>query len=376
MNLRKWLSLGIGLVVILGACAPAEQSSPTEPSSTGSTKAGWEAEWEETLAAAKREGTVVLSGPTRELWRRVLMTFEQDFPEIEVQYTGANSRDFWPRVYRERELGQYLWDLRVGGPDPQVYAAKDKGVLDPVRPLLLLPEVVDESKWAGGLDGIFFDKEKKYVVGFANFVSFMAYVNRDIIPETEFQSIADLTNPRWKGKIVIQDPRGGAGLNSLQVMLKLYGEDFLKDLLTQQDLVVTSDLRQETEWLIRGRYPIAIGLVPDAFLVFQEQGLKFNIKSLKDSGRSVSTGTAGIQLLNRTLHPNAAKVYINWLLTKEVQTRISAATHQNSRHLEVPPADPEAVPDPQRLDAYIPSQVEELLPIRQRAQQLTIELLH
>ncbi len=376
MNLRKWLSLGIGLVVILGACAPAEQSSPTEPSSTGSTKAGWEAEWEETLAAAKREGTVVLSGPTRELWRRVLMTFEQDFPEIEVQYTGANSRDFWPRVYRERELGQYLWDLRVGGPDPQVYAAKDKGVLDPVRPLLLLPEVVDESKWAGGLDGIFFDKEKKYVVGFANFVSFMAYVNRDIIPETEFQSIEDLTNPRWKGQIVIQDPRGGAGLNSLQVMLKLYGEDFLKDLLTQQDLVVTSDLRQETEWLIRGRYPIAIGLVPDAFLVFQEQGLKFNIKSLKDSGRSVSTGTAGIQLLNRTLHPNAAKVYINWLLTKEVQTRISAATHQNSRHLEVPPADPEAVPDPQRLDAYIPSQVEELLPIRQRAQQLTIELLH
>ncbi len=376
MNLRKWLSLGICLVVILGACAPAEQSSPTAPSSTGSTKAGWESEWEETVAAAKREGTVVLSGPTRELWRRVLMTFEQDFPEIEVQYTGANSRDFWPRVYRERELGQYLWDLRVGGPDPQVYAAKDKGVLDPVRPLLLLPEVVDESKWAGGLDGIFFDKEKKYVVGFANFVSFMAYVNRDIIPETEFQSIADLTNPRWKGKIVIQDPRGGAGLNSLQVMLKLYGEDFLKDLLTQQDLVVTSDLRQETEWLIRGRYPIAIGLVPDAFLVFQEQGLKFNIKSLKDSGRSVSTGTAGIQLLNRTLHPNAAKVYINWLLTKEVQTRISAATHQNSRHLEVPPADPEAVPDPQRLDAYIPSQVEELLPIRQRAQQLTIELLH
>jgi len=376
VNLRKWLSLGIGLVVILGACAPAEESSPTAPSTTGSTKAGWEAEWEETVAAAKREGTVVLSGPTRELWRRVLMTFEQDFPEIEVQYTGANSRDFWPRVYRERELGQYLWDLRVGGPDPQVYAAKDKGVLDPVRPVLLLPEVVDESKWAGGLDGIFFDTEKKYVVGFANFVSFMAYVNRDIIPETEFQSIEDLTNPRWKGKIVIQDPRGGAGLNSLQVMLKLYGEDFLKDLLTQQDLVVTSDLRQETEWLIRGRYPIAIGLVPDAFLVFQEQGLKFNIKSLKDSGRSVSTGTAGIQLLNRTLHPNAAKVYINWLLTKEVQTRISAATNQNSRHLEVPPADPEAVPDPQRLDAYIPSQVEELLPIRQRAQQLTIELLN
>ena len=371
----KWLSLSMNFMVILAACAPAEEPSPTVPSSTLSTKAGWELEWEETVAAAKREAKVVISGPTRELWRKVLVTFEQDFPEIKVEYTGANSRDFWPRVFRERELAQYLWDLRVGGPDPQVYAAKDKGVLDPVHSLLLLPEVVDESKWFGGLDGVFFDKEKKYVLGFVNYVSFMAHVNRDIIPETELKSVKDLIDPRWKGKIVIQDPRGGAGLNALEVLLKLYGEDFVKDLLTKQSLVVAGDLRQQAEWVIRGRYPIAIGLVPDAFLVFQEQGLRLNIKPIKDSGRAISTGTGGIQLLSRAPHPNAAKVYINWLLTKKVQTRLSAATRQNSRRLDVPPAYPEVVPDPERLDKYIPSQVEELLPIRRRAQQLTIELL-
>ena len=362
-------------MVILGACAPVEEPSPAVPSSTVSTKAGWELEWEETVAAAKREAKVVISGPTRELWRNVLVTFEQDFPEIQVEYTGANSRDFWPRVFRERELAQYLWDLRVGGPGPQVYTAKDKGVLDPVRSLLLLPEVVDESKWFGGLDGVFFDKEKQYVLGFVNYVSFLAHVNRDIIPETELMSVKDLTDPRWKGKIVIQDPRGGAGLNSLEVLLKLYGEDFVKDLLTKQNLVVAGDLRQQAEWVIRGRYPIAIGLVPDAFLVFQEQGLRLNIKPIKDSGSAISTGTGGIQLLSRAPHPNAAKVYINWLLTQKVQTQLSASTRQNSRRLDVPPAYPEVVPDPERLDKYIPSQVEELLPIRQRAQQLTIELL-
>ena len=383
MHLWKLLSATVStalmLTLILGACAPAEKSQPPPLSAASSSRAGaktgWELEWEQTVAAARQEGTVVISGPTREVWRNVLTTFEKDFPEIKVEYTGGNSRDFWPRIFRERELDQYLWDLRIGGADPQVYEAKYKGVLEPVRPLLLLPEVVDEDVWFGGLDGIFFDTENEFLLGFVNYISFTGYVNRDIIPETELSSVRDLTNPRWRGKIVIQDPRGGAGLNALQVFLQLYGEDKLRDLLGNQDLVVANDLRQQAEWVIRGRYPIAIGLVPDAFLVFREQGLEINIRPIEDSDTATSSGTGGIQFFNRAPHPNAAKVYINWLLTKDVQTRLSAATKQNSRRLDVPAADPEAVPDPARMDQYIPTQKEELLPVRRRALQLARDFL-
>jgi iron(III) transport system substrate-binding protein len=246
--------------------------------------------------------------------------------------------------------------------------------LDPVRPLLVLPEVTEEH-WFGGRAGLFFDKERQYVLGFANFVSFMVFVNRDIVPETELSSVSQLVDPRWKGRIVIQDPRGGAGLNALQALLLTDGEDAVTTLLREQDLVVANDVRQEAEWVIRGRYPVAIGLLPDAFLVFQEQGLAVNIKPLKDSGRSISTGTAGIQLLNRAPHPNAAKVYVNWLLTKDVQTRLATATWQNSRRLDVPPADPTSVPDTARRDTYIVSQAEESLAVRHRAQQLASRFL-
>ncbi len=371
----KWSALCLSFMVTLGACAPADPPSRPAALPSAAAKADWEREWKKTLEAAHREGKVVLSGPTRELWRKVLLSFEQDFPGIQVEYTGANSRDFWPRIFRERELGQYLWDLRVGGPDPQVYEAKDRGVLDSIRPLLLLPEVGDEKHWFGGFDQMFFDRGKKYVLGFANFISFSAYVNRDIIPDTELRSVRDLTQPRWKGKIVIQDPRGGAGLNSLEIFLKRYGEQMARDLLTKQELVVSNDIRQQTEWIIRGRYPIAIGLVPDALLLFEEQGLRHNIRPIQDSGAALSTGTAGIQFFDRAVHPNAAKVYINWLLTQRVQTRLSAATKQNSRRLDVPAADPVAVPDLHRLDSYIPGQAEELLPVRQQALELARALL-
>ena len=109
MNLWKRLSCTVGSLLILGACAPAEKSPQAAPSSTTSAKVGWELAWEKTVAAAEQEGRVVISGPTRESWRNVLLTFEKDFPEIKVEYTGANSRDFWPRVFRERELDQHLW---------------------------------------------------------------------------------------------------------------------------------------------------------------------------------------------------------------------------------------------------------------------------
>ena len=360
------------LTVALAACSSGSQpdraSAPRVPGSAGG-------DWDSLVAAAKREGKVVVSGPTRELWRTQLVAFEQAYPEIQVEYIGANSRDFWPRVFREREFGQYLWDLRVGGPDPQVYEARDRGALDPIRPFLLLPEVRDETKWFGGMDRMFFDREKKYALGFVSYISFVAYVNRDVVPETELRSLRDLLHPRWRGKIVLQDPRGGAGLSAVEMLLEVYGESLVRDLLTNQEVVVANDLRQQAEWLVRGRYPIALGIVPDAFLSFQDQGLEINIQPIAEETSAIATGTGGLQFFERAPHPNAAKVFMNWLLTRAVQTHLSAATRMNSRRLDVPVVHELTAPDPERLESYIPSQVEEMVPIREQAQRLARELL-
>src|SRR5438105_3054497 len=128
-----WRSRLVGLVCILllvaGACAPAPASAPTKPepaapaavapattradSASGETAGGAPAGWEQTVAAAKSEGKLVLSGPPGPLWRDGLLTFEQDYPDIKIDFSGQNSRDFWPRLFQERAAGQYLWDLRV-----------------------------------------------------------------------------------------------------------------------------------------------------------------------------------------------------------------------------------------------------------------------
>ena len=368
----------LGLIGCSSAKDPAQAAAPDQ-AIAGTAAANnilpWEADWNKMIAAAKQEGEVALSGPPGEGWRKALMSFEQDFPGIRVQYTGSNSRDFWPRLQRERELGQYLWDLRVGGPDPQVFEARDKGVLDPIRPLLLLPEVADESKWVGGFKGLFVDKEQKYVAGFLAFLSSVILVNRDVVPETEFRSDEDLLDPRWKGKIVLQDPRGGSGLGSITILLAVHGESFVRDLLSRQHLVVTSDVRQQAEWVVRGRYPIGIGVLPDQLLILKEQGLKFNVQRLKQGAVGLSAGFGGIQFFNRAPHPNAARVYINWLLQRQSQMRLTQVLETNSRRVDVPVGDLESAVDPNRIEAYIPHQFETMLPVRQRALELAMKLL-
>lgn len=332
-------------------------------------------DWEKTVAAAKKEGSVVISALSGELLRQVLVSFEQDYPGIKVKYTAGNLRDFWPVVYKEREVGQYLWDLRVGGVDAVTYQAKDKALLDPILPLLVLPEVVDNKKWmTKGLAGLFGDNEEKYVLHASGLLAGELIVNRDSAPESELKTAKDIIDPRWKGKIVMQDPRnGGSGTAGLATLMQLYGEGFVRELLSKQNIVVSDNRRQMAEWVVRNRYPIAIGLGSAGPITqFQEQGLGKNIKPVP--GYSAISGSAVI-LMNKAPNPNAAKVYLNWLLSQKTQQRLAEVAKTNSLRVDVKPGNPDFALDPKAAKAYLDISDEKYAAVKFRAQELAKQLL-
>ena len=128
------------------------------------------------------------------------------------------------------------------------------------------------------------------------------------------------------------------------------GEEFLSKLYTQ-DVVLTQDRRQLVEWLVRGRYPIAIGIRPVELENFQSQGLGKNVKPLapeSDAGVRISQGSGAVVLISRAPHPNASKVYLNWLLSRAGQVAWTKITKENSRRLDVTEGDPKARPDPKK----------------------------
>src|SRR5262245_17681074 len=110
MTGRRWagrgrlIALGCVLVLVVGACSPAPTGAQTKPAlaapaaaapttartdgATADPAGGAPAGWERTVAAAKSEGKLVLSGPPGSLWRDGLLTFEQDYPDIKIDFTG------------------------------------------------------------------------------------------------------------------------------------------------------------------------------------------------------------------------------------------------------------------------------------------------
>jgi iron(III) transport system substrate-binding protein len=342
--------------------------------SGGAEAQSWEAVWSRTVSAAKTEGRLTLSAPAGGVWRDELMKFQEAYPEIKVDITTAPSRDYWARIEKEREAGQYLWDMRIGGLDTLTYRMKAIGFMAPLRPELVLPEVTDGTKWRNGFDGLFFDAEHKYFVSFCMYESFFGYFNEQIINPAEITSMQDLLKPSLKGKLSLQDPRGGAGLVNMGVAYRRLGEAYVRSLVAEQIGVVTNDPRQQVEWALSGRYPIAIGL-PSAILVdYQKRGVPMPMRRLSEL-KEWSAGVCSAQMLQNAPHPNATRLFINWLLTSKVQTELMTAVQLNSMRTDVPPGASDRVVPADKISEYVADQTEDVMPYQEKAGGIFKELL-
>ena len=68
----------------------------------------------------------------------------------------------------------------------------------------------------------------------------------------------------------------------------------------------------------------------------EKRGLKFGVVSeFKDYGAYLSPGFGTAMFINRAPHPNAGKVFLNWLLTKDGQTAFSTGMGYVSRRVDV-----------------------------------------
>jgi iron(III) transport system substrate-binding protein len=347
---------------------------PAWPTSGPAAAATPSADWEQVLAAAKKEGKVAVDTFTGQGYARVFKLFTQAYPEIKLEHTNLESADFAPRVIQERKAGLYTWDVATIPTSTGLQVLKPAGAWDPVRPAIILPAVKDNANWRDGFEAGFLDKDRQIAYSFSLVRAVGVFANVDLVKDGELRSFKDLLAPRWKGKIVISDPRViGSTFWPLTVARLKLGDGIMKQLLIDQEPVLSRDRNQLTEFMVRGRYPLGIGLNILALQDFQAKGVGKNIKTIPLPETDYQSGGSVVWLLNRAPHPNAARVFINWLLTKEAQAAWARELQTNSRFVGVSPGNLETVVPPGVQLTQIDS--EELLPEVIKTQDIARQLI-
>ena len=279
-----------------------------------------------------------------------------------------------PRVTTERKAGLYTWDVCTMPMSTALQVLKPAGVWDPVRPAIVTPEARNDASWRGGFEAGFLDRDRRLAYAFTLVRAVGVFVNVDRVKEGELTSVKDLLAPKWKGKIAISDPRViGSTFWPLTVARLKLGDGIMKQLLVDQEPVLSRDRNQLTEFMVRGRYPIAIGLNALALQDFQIHGVGKNVKTLLLPELDYQASGSAVWLLNRAPHPNAARVFVNWLLTKEAQAAWAKELQTNSRLLGVEPGDPHTIVPPGLKLLQIDS--EELLPELVKTQEISRQLI-
>src|SRR4051812_32268846 len=113
------------------AAAPAAAKPATAAAPATGGQESWQAEWDRVVAAAKQEGKVVVNGPPGDAARQALISFQQTYPEIQVEFIGARGADFISRVLAERRADRYLSDVLVSGTGGIIGELLPEGVIDP-----------------------------------------------------------------------------------------------------------------------------------------------------------------------------------------------------------------------------------------------------
>src|SRR6185295_13372728 len=118
------------------------------PPRASSAQSDWKKQWEATVEAGRREGEVIVYGPHNPAYQQIWAIFQKSYPEVKFNFVPGKGSDHAQRIVAERRAGKYLADLMMGG--SSTYASFAPGTLEPLKPLLILPDVNDSNNWFDG----------------------------------------------------------------------------------------------------------------------------------------------------------------------------------------------------------------------------------
>ena len=339
--------------LLLAACGadptptPQPTATPTPPpqatpTATPDAAAQFQAEWDALIAAAQDEGQVVLvfGGSAGRNYRPVAAFFQDKFGVEALVSTGSGSAQ-GERILAEQQAGQYQVDVMMIGATTGSTRLIPGGAVEPVAPVFVHPEVVDQSLWFQGRHW-YADAGQEFMFTLSASAEpqnmGMRY-NTGLMTQEDldgFNSVFDYLDPKWAGKIVALVPLAGGAAGTLfeAYLHPEIGTDWIDGFMApEHGVTFVEDFRFIVDGVAKGQFHfgIAIGSAGRDLDALEELGapVKRLVKEFKEGGVLGGTGSSNTMMVppNRP-HPNAAKLWVNWFLTKEGATVMHEQSEQ------------------------------------------------
>ena len=316
--------------------------------------------WKEMVDAAKAEGKISISASGNRTFTAVYNEFSRKFGiETVISYGGGSEQA--TRMLAERKGGIFAVDVGHVGANTLNRRLLPAGAMAPMEPILVLPEVKDPKQWYGDRHW-YADSEEKYAfVHSADFMTaFTIHINTKLVKDADLavlKSPRSFFDPKWKKKIVALSPMEGQAGNSYfrYGLLEGFGMGWMKELIQGGNVDFVADSRLIEDGLARGKYAITLFAIQEPLDKMERQGLPLKRVNIEFEGvDGVVTGGSTSQIVevyDRAPHPNAAKLFVNWLLSRDGQMFIynnlkNPPDPRNSLRKDIPKAnvDPTTIP--------------------------------
>lgn len=337
-----FLSLSLVLAA-LAACAPAAAPlprlvgaptavAPAPGPRPGAALTPEEAAWQKVVEAAKKEGSLTVYSATQfagTKGRAVAEAFKQRYG-ISVELMLGSGRQLIERVKVEQRLKQPVADVTGTGTSTATEISMEE-LAAKVWPEL--PSFKDKSVFIA--DPVF-DPDGTILNLVTNTTGPM--INTNLVkPQDEPLSYNDFLDPKWKKKIIMSDPRGGGsgGFMWYSVMLaaKVLDEDYYRRFAQVEPQFWGGSSTEEYNMVGRGDYwmtPLA-GTNSAGYIIVE--GAPMKILGMKE-GNVAQPDAFGV--LKGAAHPNAARLFANWIFSQEGQTVYARAGSMTSMRKDVP----------------------------------------
>ncbi len=326
------IAAGLWLVACGEPQAASQAPTSSQPAEARrSTAAEQATAWAQVEAAANKEGSLTVYALTTippDQVSRFQALWTKAYPNIKADLTtGLQPADIVAKVTTEQDAKAYTGDVaQLGGTTSRLLDRL--GALDPSIP----PAVQDASvKWR--IDPVLDEAHKGALLG--GTLSYVPiWINTKLVkPGEEPKTRLDLTDPKWKGKILWQVPwSAGYGWNEYYLSKKYYGQEWVAK-MQGQNVAFGSNANDGMAQVARGEYAIGLAnLAGDLATRLIRDGQPLKAVWPDDF---VYGSANGFSVLKGAPHPNAAKVFVNWWFTEAGQ-RFYADLGQFPNRADIP----------------------------------------